>query len=132
MSIVAFCSLTLPVLAHQVQVSERVGATLHIEPSDNPVAGEPARVWFALTRRGGEIITLDQCDCSLEIVALPLNEVIATPELEAIEAERYVGIPAANVTFPSRGLYQLELIGVPREPEMFEAFTLTFDVVVSR
>ena len=41
------------VLAHEVEVSGDVAATFHLEPNHNPRAGETAKVWFALTRRGG-------------------------------------------------------------------------------
>ena len=57
----------LPVVAHQVEVSKDVGATIHIEPNDTPRAGKSNLAWFALTRKGGKIIPLAQCKCELEV-----------------------------------------------------------------
>jgi hypothetical protein len=50
------------VFAHEVEVSGDVAATFHLEPNHNPRAGEKSRVWFALTRKGGQIIPLEQCN----------------------------------------------------------------------
>ncbi|MEM0981270.1 MAG: hypothetical protein AAGH78_13475, partial [Cyanobacteria bacterium P01_H01_bin.58] len=56
------CSLiSLPAIAHQVQVADDVGATLHIEPDDIPKAGAPTEVWIALTQPGGVVIPLETC-----------------------------------------------------------------------
>jgi len=33
-----------------------VAAVFHIEPEHNPRAGKPSLTWFALTRKGGQLI----------------------------------------------------------------------------
>ncbi len=128
-------SLLLPVLplqAHQVQTTDSVGATLHLEPDDNPRAGVETEVWFGLTQAGGVIIPLSDCLCSLEVLSLPTLEVLATPELSPVDAERYEGIPGATVLFPRVGAYQLRLVGEPAAETSFDAFDLTFEVIVTR
>ncbi|MCP2730464.1 hypothetical protein [Limnofasciculus baicalensis] len=54
-------------VAHNIKTSGEVAATFHIEPNHNPKAGEPAKAWFALTRKGGKIIELTDCNCKLEV-----------------------------------------------------------------
>ncbi len=54
-------------VAHNIKTSGEVAATFHIEPNHNPKAGEPAKAWFALTRKGGKIIPLTECNCKLEV-----------------------------------------------------------------
>jgi hypothetical protein len=123
-----------PVVAHQVQISEDVGATLHIEPNDNPRAGEPTQAWFALTRKGGEVIPLTECDCELFIYAQPHppgETALMEPVLQPVAAERYQGIPGAEITFPKPGLYQLQLKGKPKNQGSFQAFEFQFEVVVA-
>jgi hypothetical protein len=118
----------VPVLAHNVKTSGNVAATFHIEPNHNPRAGEPAQTWFALTKQGGEILSLDRCNCQLKVMSG--NQTIAQPELKAISAEKYKGIPGADVVFPKAGIYKLEISGTPKQEGDFSEFKLAYDVTV--
>jgi len=134
-----FCLATLittvePVLGHKVQVSADVGATLHIEPNDNPRAGEPTQAWFALTRKGGQPIPLAQCNCQLAVYAephTPGEPALLEPSLQPITAERFQGIPGAEITFPKPGIYELQLNGTPAKGSSFKPFELKFQVTVA-
>jgi len=119
-----------PALAHQVEVANDVGGTLHIEPNDVPRVGRDNLTWFALTQRGGRTIPLSACRCTLSVKSA--GETIATPALQAITAEGYQGIPSASVTFPRPGQYELVLTGRPATGDNFRPFTLRFDVTVAR
>ena len=122
------------VLAHTVKISADVGATIHIEPNDNPRAGEVTQAWFALTRKGGKVIPLKDCNCQLAIYAEPHavgEPALLEPPLKPIEVERYQGIPGAEVTFPKPGAYQLQLSGKPVIEGSFKPFELKFVVTVA-
>ncbi|MFN6154253.1 MAG: hypothetical protein ACK4YK_06805 [Dolichospermum sp.] len=122
------------VLAHTVKISADVGATIHIEPNDNPRAGEVTQAWFALTRKGGKVIPLKDCNCQLAIYAEPHavgEPALLEPPLKPIQAERYQGIPGAEVTFPKPGAYQLQLSGKPVNEGSFKPFELKFVVTVT-
>ncbi len=123
-----------PASAHKIETAEDVGATLHIEPGDTPRAGEAAQAWFALTRKGGKVIPLKECDCELAVYSEPRTteaKPFAQPNLQPISAERYQGIPGAEITFPKPGAYQLELSGKPTNDASFKPFELKFDVTVA-
>ncbi|MEM8642452.1 MAG: hypothetical protein AAGG51_27085 [Cyanobacteria bacterium P01_G01_bin.54] len=122
-----------PVLAHQVELADDVGATLHIEPNDTPKAGEPSEVWFALTRKGGAIIPLADCDCNLTVYSQSATaaEPLLEPPLQPVAAEGYAAIPGATFTFPAVGAYELVLQGQPQDEASFTPFELRFDVVVA-
>ncbi|MBD2677168.1 MULTISPECIES: hypothetical protein [Nostoc] len=123
-----------PAAAHKVEVSGDVGGTLHIEPNDNPRAGEPSQAWFALTRRGGKVIPLAQCNCQLAVYAEPYaagEPALLEPTLKAVAVERYQGIPGAEIVFPKPGLYQLELNGKPASGARFKPFEFKFEVTVA-
>ena len=123
-----------PASAHKIETAEDVGATLHIEPNDTPRAGETALTWFALTRKGGKIIPLKECDCQLAIYSEPRETTatpVAKPNLEPVSAERYQGIPGTNITFPKPGAYQLEFSGRPANGDSFKPFELKFDITVA-
>ena len=122
------------VLAHTVKISEDVGGTVHLEPNDNPRAGEVTQTWFALTRKGGKVIPLKDCNCQLAIYAEPHavgEPALLEPPLQPIQAERYQGIPGAEVTFPKPGAYQLQLSGKPVTEGSFKPFELKFVVTVT-
>ncbi|GAX40597.1 hypothetical protein NIES4075_15630 [Tolypothrix sp. NIES-4075] len=120
--------------AHNVKTTADVGGTLHIQPNDNPRAGEPSQVWIALTRKGGKVIPLKECNCQLAVYAephSPKEPALLEPSLQAITAERYKGIPGSEITFPKPGAYLLQLSGKPASGESFRPFKLNFEVTVA-
>ena len=132
--IVFLAMLATPAQAHKVQVAENVGGTLHIEPNDTPRAGESAITWFALTRKGGQIIPLNQCNCQLSVYTEPStasSQPLLKPRLKAVSAEQYQGIPGAEIQFPQPGAYQLQLSGTPTNGGNFKPFQLNFQVTVA-
>lgn len=125
---------TTPASAHKVQIAEDVGGTLHIEPNDTPRAGETVLAWFALTRQGGQAIPLAQCNCQLSIstaTSASESQPLLTPPLKGVSAERYQGIPGAEIRFPQPGAYQLQLRGTPASGATFKPFQLNFEVTVA-
>jgi hypothetical protein len=124
---------TSPVSAHKVQISKDVGGTLHIEPNDNPQAGKAALTWFALTRKGGHVIPLQQCNCQLAVYAEPRkgSKPLLQPPLKAVSSGGYKNIPGAEIVFPKPGSYQLELRGTPKAGVNFQPFQLNFNVTVA-
>jgi len=124
---------SISVLAHEVEVSGDVAATFHLEPNHNPRAGQPARVWFALTRRGGQIIPLEQCNCKLAVYLKNRkngDKPLMQPPLTAIFAEKYQGIPGANIVFPKAEIYELKLSGTAKTKGNFKPFQLSYTVTV--
>ncbi|MEM1368326.1 MAG: hypothetical protein AAGG02_09965 [Cyanobacteria bacterium P01_H01_bin.15] len=127
-------SLPQTLLAHKVEISGDVGGTIHIEPNDNPRAGEPSLVWIALTRSGGEILPLADCTCKLAIYAQPRTAEqapLATPELRPVTAEGREQIPGAEVTLPEVGSYEFVISGKPQTDQNFEPFQLSFEITVA-
>jgi hypothetical protein len=123
-----------PVFAHSVKTLADVGATLHIEPNDNPRAGEPSKTWFALTRKGGKAIPLKECNCQLAVYAKPYAQEeppLLEPALQPITAEGYQGIPGTEITFPKPGAYQLQFSGKPKAEGNFQPFKFKFEVIVA-
>jgi hypothetical protein len=130
---IALMGLVSSAIAHNIVTDADVGATFHIEPNHNPHAGETARAWFALTRQGGTLIPLEQCDCKLAVYEQSAAEKspILAPSLQAINAEQYRGIPGADIVFPKAGIYELELRGTSKVAGEFQPFRLTYTVTVA-
>ena len=123
-----------PAAAHEVEIADDVGGTLHIEPSDTPRAGEEVLAWVALRSRGGEIIGLEKCDCQLDVYAEPRqtdSAPLVSPPLAPVEGDGIQGIPGAEFTFPTVGLYTLVMTGSPKQSADFTPFELAFDVTVA-
>lgn len=124
-----------PIISHNIKTSADVGATFHIEPNHNPRAREPALAWFALTRQGGQLIPLEECDCQLVVYSKSSsdqgNSPILKPQLKAISAEKYQAIPGANLVFPKAGIYELVLSGTPKSGASFKPFEIKYDVTVT-
>jgi hypothetical protein len=128
-----FTLMTASVAAHTVEVSGDVAATFHITPNHNPKAKTPTLAWFALTRKGGQLIPLSQCNCQLFVYSKPRTQnakPLMTPPLKATSAERYRGIPGADIVFPRAGAYELELRGTAKNGARFQPFTLRYTVNV--
>lgn len=127
--------LTVPVLAHTVKVSGDVAATFHIEPNHNPIAGQPSLAWVALTRKGGQLIPLIQCNCQLAVYPIPYDPKTAVPllkpTLKTVNAGQYKGILGATIVFPKAGEYQLKLTGTAKAPATFKPFALSHTVRVT-
>lgn len=125
--------LITPALAHNVEVSGDVAATFHLEPNHNPKAGEPAQVWFALTRKGGQIIPLEQCNCKLAVYSQPRQDTspVLEPPVKPISADGYQNIPGAEIVFPKVGAYEVELNGTPKAGVSFKPFQLNYEVTVA-
>jgi len=119
-------------IAHEVRTSQDVGGTIHIEPNDRPVAGQKTRIWVALTRRGGEIIPYETCNCQMEVRSLTDRSVRFTIRNPLAILDKYLGIPSLEVTFPQVGRYELKLSGSPRNNQDFAPFELTFTTTVGR
>ncbi len=132
--LVIILTSVFPASAHNVKIAADVGGTLHIQPNDNPRAGERSQVWIALTRKGGKVIPLKECNCQLAVYAEPHSAkepALLEPPLQAISAERYQGMPGSEITFPKPGAYLLQLSGKPASGESFKPFQLKFEVTVA-
>jgi hypothetical protein len=131
-SIPAIAQRTPRVIAHNVEISDEVAATFHIEPNHNPQANQPTTAWFALTRRGGDSIPLSQCNCVLRVYPTPRVDnakPLLEPALIPLDVEKYQAIPGAKITFPQAGAYALEISGTAKD-ESFSPFKLTYTVNV--
>ncbi|MFQ4143925.1 hypothetical protein [Chlorogloeopsis sp. ULAP02] len=129
-----FALFITPATAHNIQVSGDVAGTWHIEPNHTPKAGEYAKAWVALTRKGGRILPLEQANCQMAVYLQPRKTAdlpILQPTVKAISVEKYQGIPGADIVFPNTGIYQLELNCAPKTEGNFQPFQMKYEVTVA-
>ncbi|HYC79951.1 MAG TPA: hypothetical protein VEC17_02905 [Candidatus Binatia bacterium] len=125
--------LVLPAMAaqaHEVKHSGSLSILLHMEPLDDPAAGEQGQLYFSVEDSNNKFKVSD-CDCQV-IVELAGQELLnrkVTPEDEAPDwGANVMRIP---FVFPSRNIYQVSIIGKSKT-NSFADFTLEYDKRIER
>jgi hypothetical protein len=119
------------IYAHELAADKNVGALMHIEPNDDPKVGILSTVWFDLVKKGGQKISLAECDCAFSLYKATARTPVVTPTLIESTAEKSKSVLSAQVTFPERGAYRLVLSGKPKGKNNFNPFTLRWTVRAS-
>lgn len=116
------------IFAHETESSNGIGAILHIDPGDAPIAGQKSTLFFEFTDMEGKL-DLNNCLCSLQI----------TKDGQEVFKQEFTGMPGTegtsgtfDYTFPQAGVYKATVIGHPKEEGQFKAFKLNYSVRVEK
>lgn len=121
MTILLFLGFTFtPVFAHVLKTDGNIGAVVHINPEDDPIAGEKTTIYFDVKDKEGKFSS-ENCLCIFKV----------STKGQDIYMQTITGT-VAEYTFPARDMYTLELKGTPKYEGVFTPFTLTYDVRVER
>ena len=111
--------------AHFLSADGSVGAILHVDPDDDPIAGQTATFLFDIKDKQGKFQLAD-CDCKVvvqengqELASQPLSQ--AGPSTASF-----------SFVFPKKDVYKVQLIGSPLQPNGFQPFTINWDLRVDR
>lgn len=111
--------------AHVLQTDRTIGAVMHIDPNDDPIAGEQASIFFELKDTTNRL-TSKNCDCKIAILesgktiyAQPIFQNNSNPSLDNA---------SLFYTFPNPDVYQIILTGNPLSKNSFQPFKLTFNI----
>jgi hypothetical protein len=129
LSLLGFFSQTA--YSHELAADQDVGALMHIEPNDDPKVGVSSKVWFDLVKKGGQKISLAECDCVFSLYKGTARTPVVAHTLTESKAEETKSVLSAQVTFPERGAYRLVLSGKPKGKKIFAPFTLRWTVRAS-
>ncbi|HSI21372.1 MAG TPA: hypothetical protein VLA04_06845 [Verrucomicrobiae bacterium] len=111
--------------AHQLATDRTIGAVLHINPSDDPIAGEESGFYFEFQDTDNKF-SFAHCQCTA--VVRHNNTELASRELT--QASSTSG--TFSYALPERGAYEIVVIGIPQEPGYFQPFSLSYAVRVGR
>ncbi len=114
--------------AHILATDGSVGAVLHIDPEDDPYVGQSATFFFEFKEKQGNF-SLDNCDCKVSI--LEAGREIYSGVLLPSSTDSKSSL-SFSFTFPQKDVYQVKVIGKPVGGATFGAFSLNYDVRVSR
>lgn len=106
--------------AHVLKTDGAIGAVLHVNPEDDPIAQEESQLYFEFKDRNNTF-SVNDCDCRVTVTA---ND-------KEIYREQLIN-DTFSFVFPEKNLYFVTLYGSPKDGSLFESFTLTYDIRVSR
>lgn len=123
-----FYFLLLPsaALAHVVKSDGTIGAILHVDPGDDPVAGEPSTLFLEFKDTAGKL-NLSNCDCRIVIKAG--DKEILNQSFEGAENSLLSGV--IPVTFPEKNIYTMIVTGTANLANEFSPFKLEYDIRVA-
>ncbi len=116
-------AVTPQVQAHNLTVDQSIGAVLHIDPGDDPIVNQPAYFFFEIKDKTGKF-DFKNCVC---IVTITVSE----NPLFSQTLDSTSGYPSLAYTFPEKNSYTVTLSGTPKQPGLFQPFTLTYPVQVA-
>jgi len=115
--------------AHVLKIDNHIGAILHVDPDDDPIAGQQSAFFFEFKDTQNKF-TPAACDCTFfviengkDIYSQPLFQNNNNPSLENA---------SVFYTFPQKDVYQVKVVGKPDTQNAFQPFTLTYDIRVDR
>lgn len=116
-----------PILAsaHVLETDKSIGAVLHIDPADDPVAGQQSNFYLEFQDKSGRL-DLKKCACSFSMSEA--GKVLTTQPMGVSNS----ATGTAQFFFPARDIYVLSVFGTPQAGGTFQAFKLDFEIRVDR
>lgn len=117
-------ALLTNISAHILKTDGSLGAVLHVDPQDDPIAGEESTFFFEMKDREGKF-TPENCVCTFRVIE-------GSKEIYSGEAVAITGGVSYSFVFTRKDIYQVQLTGKPKTPNAFQPFTVTYDIRVER
>ena len=116
--------LPADVQAHTLETDGSIGAILHVDPNDEPIANSQATFLFEFKDKTNKFRAED-CDCTFEVVQN--GKKIYSAPLFKTDNKPNVFSASAAYTFPKRDIYTVAVIGKSRNNNSFTPFALSWD-----
>jgi len=115
--------------AHVLQTDGNIGAVLHIDPDDDPIAGQQSSFFFEFKDKQSKFQPTN-CNCTFSI--LENGKDIYTQPLFQNNTDPNLQNASIFFTFPQKDVYQIKVTGKPNSEGAFQHFNLTYDIRVER
>jgi hypothetical protein len=111
-----------PALAHQTAYNRGVAVTLHVNPDDEPVAGQPATIIVEKVKppKGGKF-RFSTCRCHVRV----------TTSSGGVVLDRAAG-KRTSITFPDAAAYRIQFSGRYRKGSRYRTFSTSFAIRADR
>ncbi len=115
--------------AHVLVSQGSIGAVLHIDPQDDPIAGSQSGFFFEFKDKQNKFKP-ENCNCTFEI--WENGQQINSQDL--FESNTNPSLTSASIffTFPQKDVYQIKVVGNPKTVSAFQPFTLTYNIRVAK
>ncbi len=110
--------------AHQLATDKNIGVVLHVDPNDNPIATQSSGFYFDFSDRDNKF-QLASCLCSVSIKQN--GQELTTEQLSSTN----LSTASFQYVFPTPGVYQVQVVGVPQSAHSFQPFSVSYDVRVT-
>ena len=109
--------------AHFLATDGSIGAILHVDPNDSPVAGSQASFFFDFKDKQNKFKP-ENCNCTFEI-----NEngkTIFSQDLFQSNSDPSLNNASVFYTFPTIAVYEIKVTGITLTSHAFQPFTLVW------
>jgi hypothetical protein len=107
--------------AHVLKTDGTIGAVLHIDPEDDPIAGQDASIFFEFKDTKNQF-KVENCNFN----------VVITEDGQELSRQQLADSSSHIIySFPHKGIYTVTVSGVPNNGS-FQQFSLSYDVRVAR
>ncbi len=124
-------ALLLPqvTFAHILKTDGVIGAVLHVNPEDDPIAGEESSFFFEFKDKTNKF---DPADCECIVTILQSGKQIYSQNLFENNDAPSLENASFSFTFPQKNVYKISISGKPIKANSFQVFNLEYDIRVSR
>jgi hypothetical protein len=126
---ISLSSFVTPTFAHILASDKNIGAVLHVNPNDDPIAGSQTSFFFEFKDKENKFRP-DNCDCTFSIIENE-REIYAQPLFQD-NTDPSLSNASVSYTFPQKDVYRVKVIGKPLSENDFQPFTLTWDFRVDK
>ncbi len=114
--------------AHVLQADGSIGAVLHIDPNDDPIAQQPAYFFLDIANKNG-VFSLTDCTCTA-LITNTAGDTIAKPTILPENGQTAEG--TFEYVFQNSAAYVLTVKGTPKNAGVFQNFTLRYTFQVEQ
>lgn len=115
--------------AHILKTDGTIGAVMHINPDDDPIAAKPSDFFFEIKDTENKF-SLSKCHC--EGLVIKNDQIVYSTSLSSHNGEEDITSAGFTYTFPDKGIYTIMVNGMPLESISFKTFSLKYTVRVDR
>lgn len=117
-------------LAHSLKSSGTISALMHINPNDDPVAGQDSEILFLINDKDKKF-QAENCNCTASVIEND-KELFSSPLFKGKTSYRGIFAPAIPFVFPHKGIYTIKLAGEPKDHGLFQNFSVSYKIRIDK
>jgi hypothetical protein len=107
-----------PAWSHQIASNNGVSVQVHVNPNDEPIAGEPTTIWVVRVKGKDAIFSWKTCRCRMRVF-----DSTGTTIVDAAAT-----VPKTPVTFPEAKAYGITFSGRVKRKGVWRPFKVTYAI----